>query len=297
MNVTRKILYSFGIAAVLTALAINFFPDVKFTDHVVKMLIGGFLATIALATISFYREGDMTMHDKNILMSGLLVAVLLPSLYAAGAFVHESQTSWSGGEIHWHADFEVFTEENGELERLNLIDPENFCEETTHESSYMCSVNDRVGSTEYHEHNDNRIHVEGTFKNREDATLTAFFEEFEGQLENDKMVFPTNDGEVEIEEDFDKSLKILVRRGVSRDRHWCLIGKKVPQDDICRSYDGELAKTPADYVVSPYTRGPNLDDIFIVYDSQNPQEALEDVREDNLYRGEGLQKSGEGYGG
>ncbi len=297
MNVTDRIIWSFVAGAVATAAAILFAPEYNFSQHIAIILQIGFLSTLILAAVSFYREEDLTLHDKNVLMTGFLIAVLGTSLYTAGAFVHQSQTSWSGGEIHYHADFEVLAEQDGELERLNLIDPANFCEDTEHEASYMCNVNDRTGSTEYHEHNDNRIHLEGTFKKRENATLSAFFEQFNGELTNEKLVYPTNDGTVEVEESGNKSLKIIVNRGVGQDRHWCIIGEEVPKRESCQSFDGRFGESPSDYVVSPYTQGPNLDDIFIVYDSVNADRALQDMREDGKYKGFGLLKSGEGYNG
>lgn len=298
MNVPRRIIYFLVVAVVATVSAIQFFPDYRFVEHVIPMLQAGFGLTLLLAALSVYREGDLTMKDKNLLMNGFLVAILVPSFYAAGAFLHESQTSWSGGEIHYHADFEAFVEENGELQELDLVDPGEFCKNTGHESSFMCKLNDRTGSTEYHEHNDDRIHLEGTFKTRRDASLAAFFEQFGGVLQNDKLVFPTKNGTVRKQNQDGKTLKILVHRGTGATRHWCLVGDSVPREDVCRDgYSGEPANSPAEYVVSPYSRGPNLDDIFIVYDSQTPRDALIDVREDDLYRGKGLTKEGSGYGG
>jgi hypothetical protein len=296
MNVPRRILYSVLLAVLATAAAIYAVPEMNFVQHVPQILLLGFFASVVLASASFYREKELTLRDKNVLMNGFLIVVLLPSLYTAGAFVHQSQTSWSGGEIHWHADFEVLVEnESGGLDRLDLIDPGNFCENTRHESSYMCSVNDRVGSTEYHEHNDNRIHLEGVFKEREDATLAAFFEQFDGKLRETELVYPTNDGVVERYQDENRTVKILVRKGVGN-RYWCAVSSRVNASERCSSH-GRSADGPEEYIISPHSRGPSLDDIFIVYDDKTIEEALQDVREDGEYRGFGLRKSGEGYGG
>ncbi|MFB6099790.1 MAG: hypothetical protein ABEK16_00820 [Candidatus Nanohalobium sp.] len=296
MNVPRRIIYAVFATVLATAAAIQLVPEMQLVQYVQPMIVLGFFTCLVLAAASFYREDDLTLKDKNILMNAFLVAVLVPSLYTAGAFVHQSQTSWSGGEIHWHADYEVIVQNStGKMERLELIDPENFCKETRHESSYMCSVNDRVGSTEYHEHNDNRIHLEGVFKDREDATLSAFFQQFNGKLTNTQLVYPTGDGVVKKYETENKTLKILVRKGVGN-RYWCAVGSKVKAEDRCSSH-GKSADSPKEYVISPYARGPSLDDIFVIYDGKTTAEALQDVREDGKYRGFGLKKSGEGYGG
>lgn len=298
MNVPQRII-GFTVAAVVaTALGIRFFPEYSFVEYVIPVLQAGFILTILLAVLAVYREDELNMKDKTVLMNGFLVAILVPSFYAAGAFMHESQTSWSGGEVHYHADFELLVDDNGELQELNLVDPGEFCEKTSHESSFMCKLNDRTGSKEYHEHNDDRIHLEGTFKNKRDASLAAFFEQFGGVLENGKLVVPTNDGVVRKESTDGNTLKILVHRGTGATRHWCLIGDQLPREDVCKdSYSGEPANSPAEYVVSPHSRGPALDDIFVVYDSQPAREALIDVQEDDKYRGKGLTKEGSGYGG
>jgi hypothetical protein len=273
MNVLRRILYTAAAFAGLTVLAIVFTPDISFISYVPEALGLGFGLLILLSALSMYKEGDLTLHDKNTLMNGFLVVVLFPSFFTAGAFLHESQTSWSGGEIHWHADYEVIVQnESGELERLDLIDPSEFCE-----SDYMCAINDRTGITEYHEHNDNRIHLEGVFKEREDATLRAYFNTFGGELTNDKLVYPTNDGTFRDETRGNKTLKIFVQAGVGGDREW----KRIEQ--------------PGDYVISPYKRGPNMDNIFIVYDDTPPEDALEDLKTDDRYKGFDIQKSGEGF--
>jgi len=298
MNVPQRIIYFLAAAVAATIGAIQFFPNYNFVAYVIPVLQAGFVLTLLLAALSFYREEELTMKDKNILMNGFLVAILVPSFYAAGAFMHESQTSWSGGEVHYHADFEILVEENGELNELDLVDPGKFCESTNHESSVMCKLNDRTGSKEYHEHNDDRVHLEGTFKKKRDASISAFFEQFNGILENGKLTAPTNDGLVNKQDSENMSLKILVNRGTGATRHWCIIGDQLPREDVCKDdYSGEPAKSPAEYVISPYSRGPNLDDIFIIYDSKPAHEALVDIREDNNYRGHGLTKEGSGYGG
>lgn len=296
MNVPRRIIGTAILTILATASAIFFYPSMDFIQYVQPLMMVGMLSTLVLAGLSFYREGELNMHDKNILMNGFIIAILLPSFYTAGAFMHDSQTSWSGGEIHWHADFEILVEnETGQIERVNLVDPGEFCETTSHESSYMCSINDRTGSTEYHEHNDNRIHLEGSFKTRRDASLAAFFEQFNGTLSNTELEVPTNEGRLERYEDEQNTIKVLVKKGVGN-RYWCAVGSNLPAEDRCSSH-GQSADNPEEYIISPYSRGANLDNIFIVYDSRTVEEALQDVREDGEYRGFGLLKSGEGYGG
>lgn len=300
MNTLRRILGSIVIGAALTAVAVEFFPEADLVSHVGPVMGAGIASLFALTAISMYMESGLSGTEKEVLMNGFLIAVMVPTLFAAGSFMHQTMTSWTNGEIHYHADFEVLVEEEGELRRTNLINPSEFCKGTTHESTYMCKINDRTGSTKYHEHNDQRIHLEGTFKTRESASLAAFFETFGGTLENEHMVYPTTEGTVNVTENGNQSLKIVVKKGVGASREWCVIGENVQKENICESH-GVLANSPGKYVISPYTQNPRngniLDKIFIVYDSKTAQEALEDLRTDDKYEGFGLKKSGEGYSG
>lgn len=320
MNVARRIIYSVLAFIVLTGAALYFYPSLNFIQHTGTILILGTAALFLLTGISFYKSGDLTMKDKNLLMNGFLIAILVPSLYTAGAFVHQSQTSWSGGEIHWHADYEVIvsgdtadfgfnpSEEynpgsgqfckaaGGEyLCQVELVDPENYCSENTGDP--LCAISDRTGATRYHEHDDGRIHLEGIFKEREDATLAAFFETFGGELSTTDLAFPTNNGWVNRTEDGNQSLKIIVKRGLLRERGWCALSNKVAENQTCTSQNGDYAYGPSEYVISPYkknkpTNNVLLDDIFIIYDNRTTEEALQDLREDQNYRGFEMYKRG-----
>lgn len=281
MHLFRRVAGVAFIFVIATVTAIQFMPDFNFVQYVLPVLSISGVVLLLLAAESFIKEDDLTLHDKNILMSGFIVVILGSSFFTAGAFIHQSQTSWSGGEIHWHADYEVLVEnQDGELQRADLIDPSNYCSQTPHESSYMCSLSDRTGATEYHEHNDNRIHLEGVFKERKDATLSAYFETFGGKLTSSELVYPTNDGELRISEtdSTNKTLKIIVRSGIAGERGWKVIDN------------------PSEYVISPYKRGPNLDDIFVVWDDRSANYVKEQFRINNgTYRGQGLVKQGDGF--
>lgn len=272
------------------------YPMTDFTQYTVDILMWGVLALALLTVTAVVKEEELSERGKTILMVGFLLAVLVPSVYATGAYIHGVATSWSDGEIHWHADYEVIVQnETGGYEQLDLIDPSRFCEETTHESSYMCRLSDRTGAVEFHEHDDRRIHLEGTFRDREDATLQAFFRTFGGDLANDYMKYPTNEQVYEVREQGDRTLKIAVQRGVAAGRNWCMIGDSIGEGNTCRSEDTEeLATSPSRYVISPYQRGP-IDNIFIVYDDASPQQVLNDLQEDGNYRGYGIVKTSGGY--
>lgn len=300
MEVLKYIGYSVALTSILVAAAIEFYPSRNFTPYIPELLIAGVIVSLAVAVLSFHSQNDLTLHDKNVLMTGMMIAVLVPTAFSVGAFIHEDATSWSDGEIHWHADFEVVVEDSEErlgftpsdeynppetrcmetgeehLCQLDLIDPQNYCKERSKESTYMCRVNDRVGITEYHEHNDKRIHLEGTFDRREEATLAAFFKTFGGKLTSEEMRIPTNNGVYETRDGDGKTLKVAVKKGVGGERSWEIVN-------------------PESYVISPYTRGELLDDIYIIYDSNSSEEVLQDLEKDDSYRGTEFFKKGEGY--
>jgi hypothetical protein len=280
MNLLRRVFYVATVFFLGTVAAIQYMPTRNFVPYVVPVMQIATVALVFLTAEALRKEGDMTLHDKNVLMNAFIVVILGASFFTTAAFVHLSQTSWSGGEIHWHADYEVLVADGeGELERLDLIDPGEFCE-THKEGDYMCKVNDRTGITKFHEHNDNRIHLEGIFQEREDATLAAYFETFNGTLTSSKLVYPTNDGVYKASEssDMNRTLKIIVESGVGGERGWKVIDN------------------PSEYIISPYKRGPTLDNIFIVWDDRSANYVKEQLRVNNgTYRGHGLVKQGDGF--
>lgn len=295
----KQIIYSaLGVVA-LTVAGILYVPEVNFVHYVPEFMLGGLVLMVVVTFVSVAKEKELSEQGKMILMTGFLLAILVPSIYATSAYSHRIATSWSGGEVHWHADYEVVVQdENGEYHQLDLIDPARFCQQSE-EGGYMCRLNDRTGVTEYHEHNDRRIHLEGTAKTREEATLRVFFQTFGGDLTNTRLVYPTNDRVWRLQNRENRTLKIAVQQQITREEgvgaRWCLISRTAPEQDVCRSFDNnELARLPSEYVISPYQQGP-IDIIYLVYDDASPQEVLADLREDDEYKGFGLVKSSEGY--
>lgn len=302
--VLRYLLYAVGAIIAFVVYTVSAHPDARFTMYVPGALMAGTAAIILLTVIALWTEDDLTEQGKGWLLRGIMIAVLLPTVFTTGAFLHEAQTTWTKGEVHYHADFEVVADG----EQLNLINPSQFCKTMTRESEYMCSVNDRVGTTEYHEHNDNRIHLEGVFKTKEEASLAAFFEAFHGELTDETLRFPTNDGWVNVTEHDEKTLKVLIMRGVGKARGWCVLGENVSAEDTCIDpYGDQHVTNPVEYVISPHQQDPKagdlskavLDKIWIIYDDTSAADALQDLREDNAYTHNGetfqMTKGGEGY--
>lgn len=292
-DLLKYLLYSATALVAFVVLGVLFLPDYNFVQYVTESIWAGLAAVAVLTIIALWKEDKLEDSGKKTLMWLFALAIIIPTLYTAGAFVHRTQTTWSAGEIHWHADYEVIVKVEGRMAdklqqthtcredgdgylcQLDLLDPSKFCESTTHEASYMCILNDRTGATEFHEHDDRRIHWEGVFDKREDATLASFFETFGGELSKDKLVYPTNEGWVNLTAEGDKEVQIFVKAFVDGNYRW-----KIADEE---------------YVAQPYQQQPLIDELFIIYDSTPVDEAMQDLKDDNNYKGFGLEKASEGY--
>ncbi len=165
---------------------INDLTDNALSDHGVNLkqqtlnvTIGvGLFVIILLLTALRYQE-RFTERQKWLFFLGLALPIAAVTLYVAGTTIYLNLTSHTGGPVHWHADFELWN--CGE--QIDLRDP--------------TGLSNRIGSPVFHEHGDNRIHVEGVVLNRGDANLHRFFEFIGGTLTAEKLVVPTNNGVVE----------------------------------------------------------------------------------------------------
>lgn len=302
------------VAAVLSLVPITwgmitYFPHRPFIDLTVQVIGAGVIVLAVSTIVALWTEDKLPERYKHTLMSVILLAILVPTIFTVAAFVHRTTTTWSGGEVHYHADYEVIAQdEQGDYQQLDLIDPSRFCEGTGHESTYMCELNDRTGTVEYHEHNDRRIHLEGSFRDRDDATLTSFFRTFGGELTNDRLVYPTDDKVWDLSNTEDRTLKIILRQGTGGSRGYCILGEGYSEDMTCRNsplhadqFAGQLVRSPRDYAISPWQQSTNqttaspLDVIWIVYDSASAETVLNDLAEDDQYKQFRISKAGEGY--
>ena len=99
----------------------------------------------------------------------------MASLYLAGYTVYENFISETEGPVHWHADYQVWA--CGE--QLDLRDPKGLA--------------NKIGSPSIHEHNDGRIHIEGTLSEIQEADLQHYFKAIGGNLDNGGISFLTNE--------------------------------------------------------------------------------------------------------
>ena len=94
---------------------------------------------------------------KALAFGVIVIVVLGITGYLIFSTISTNVKSVTGGPVHWHADFEIYS--CGE--KVDLIDPKGW--------------DNKVGTPLLHEHNDGRIHVEGPVMNFADISLGNFF--------------------------------------------------------------------------------------------------------------------------
>src|SRR3990172_8278827 len=80
---------------------------------------------------------------KKYFFLAIAVPVTFTTIFLVGATLYVNQVSSTGGPVHWHADFEIY--DCGQ--KIDLVDP--------------TGLSNKIGTATLHEHNDNRVHVEG----------------------------------------------------------------------------------------------------------------------------------------
>ena len=117
---------------------------------------------------------------KKIIFVLISVPVAAATLYLAGQTVYLNIVSETGGPVHWHADYEVWVCGT----KPDLTDTMGF--------------DNKVGSPVFHEHNDDRMHVEGVLVKKTAANLESYFDVIGGELRKDAMSYPTEDGRISV---------------------------------------------------------------------------------------------------
>ena len=174
---------------------------------------------------------------KWVLYLGIAIPVALATLFLAGSTVYINVTSVTGGPVHWHADFEVWA--CGV--QLDLTDP--------------TGIANRVGSPVFHEHGDDRIHVEGVVTNSSDVELGNFFRFVGGELHETHISFPTNEKLYEYD-----------NGDLCPDEVPGILQAFIWKTDVEREeFYQEKLVDPQEYVISPYSTIPPGDCLIIEF--------------------------------
>ncbi|MEK6808105.1 MAG: hypothetical protein AABY14_00290 [Nanoarchaeota archaeon] len=207
------------------------------SNLIIILISGGIVLFFVLLSLHSKKKSKKL---KLFLFLGIIIPIILSTTYSAVSTIFLNTVSSTKGPVHWHADFEIWA--CGE--KYELIDPQG--------------ISNRVGSPVFHEHNDNRMHVEGVVMNKEDAKLHHFFEFIDGELSNDR-------------------LRIITNRGTLEKTNWeqCPDGRIGNiQVFVYRTknakYFQEKIHNYEDYVLSPYQTVPPGDCIIIDFDEEKP---------------------------
>lgn len=140
------------------------------------------LAAVALIILVVYSIKKKPRKDsvKKTLFILIAIFAIGSNFYLAGTTLYINSVSPTGGPVHWHTDYEIYNCGT----KLDLVDPTGW--------------ENRVGTWEVHEHNDDRMHIEGTILDHEQDTYHHFFETVGGQIDPVAFVYPTNQGLVTI---------------------------------------------------------------------------------------------------
>jgi len=132
------------------------------------------LIALIIAIASLKKNPSKSL--KVILFTSICIISISTTFYVAGATIYLNTTSESGGPVHWHTDFEIWKCD----ERLDLKDPKG--------------LSNRIGTPVFHEHGDQRIHIEGVVSHLDSINLHNFFHVVGGELTSTSLTLPTNDG-------------------------------------------------------------------------------------------------------
>jgi len=200
----------------------------------IAAVIAGILVLIAI----YNKEKE---DSKMFLFLGIIIPIILATVYLTGSTIYLNIISETKGPVHWHADYEVWN--CGE--KIDLVKP--------------TGLSNRIGSPLFHDHGDNRIHVEGVVTDKKDVDLHNFFETIGGSLTEISLYLPTNDGYVEIA-DGD------LCNGNSGILQVFLYKIKNPDDTKNWIFEQQKLENFEDYVLSPYSNIPPGDCIIIEFD-------------------------------
>ena len=161
-----------------------------------NIILGSSAIITALVIISLLKK-EKSDGLKLFLFWGMVLPIVVTTLYLAVGTIIKNQASVTGGPVHWHADFEIYNcgktvADNGQVKGRAIL---AHGEEEKLDLKNPTGLSNRIGSSDFHEHGDNRIHVEGVVEKLADVSLGKFFEVTGGQLTNTFLRLPTDHGE------------------------------------------------------------------------------------------------------
>lgn len=199
----------------------------------ITIFISTFLL-LSFAGISIFIK-PLTSSAKKLLFICISVVTIAETLFLGGSTVYVNLISHSKGPVHYHADFELYN--CGD--KVNLLDP--------------TGLSNKIGTSTLHEHNDDRIHLEGVVVVEDDQSLGKFFHVIGGYINTESISYPTDSGQVVLNngdtcpDGAPGTLNVFVYKSIN--------GKHVQQK----------VTDPAVYIYAPYSQVPNGDCVIIEF--------------------------------
>lgn len=186
------------------------------------------------------KKPHFTNKKKVIAFLGIVVPVILATIYLVGSTIYLNTISHTSGPVHWHADFEIYACGS----RVDIIDP--------------IGISNRVGTSVFHEHGDDRIHVEGVVIDPKDVDLHNFFEVIGGELTRTSMTVPVG---------YDL---LTFRNGDACNGYAGTLQAFLYRTDHGRVIQEKLADFE-NYILSPHPLVPPGDCIIIEFEEEKPE--------------------------
>lgn len=198
------------------------------------------LTLIALGVLILLTVVSLLIREKSeflkwILFCLIALTIVFNTSYLIWSTLLVNQQSVTKGPVHWHADFEIWN--CGE--KVDIIDPKG--------------LENKVGTSVFHEHNDNRIHIEGPVSSYHQISLGGFFKTIGGELTASSLKIPTHDGVIQMSmgntcNGRAVKLQVFVYK---------VMGNKFYQEKL---------EDPQSYVISPHSQVPPGDCLIIEFD-------------------------------
>ncbi len=174
---------------------------------------------------------SFSKKKKKAKFLAIIIPIILTSIFLIITTIFINLNAETKGPVHWHADYEVWA--CGE--KLNIINPSG--------------LSNKVGTNLFHEHNDDRIHIDGVVEDIEEVNIEHFFEVIGGQISSSGISLITNKGFVSYKngEVCNGTLQIFV---------YTTKNKEMQQTKV---------KNFLEYIPSPYSEVPPGDCIIIEF--------------------------------
>lgn len=146
-----------------------------------RVILASSILLIILIFVASLFANKKHKRLKTPLFFTIVFVILVGTATLFGSTIYINVKSDSGGPVHWHADIEFWACDV----QLEIRNPSGF-------------LSNKVGTSTLHEHNDQRIHLEGVVVDDSvDATVGKFMRVIGGGISNETLTLPIADSVLE----------------------------------------------------------------------------------------------------